>query len=220
MRLTKYTHACVRLDAGDGVVVIDPGVFSEVADALRGAAAVLITHEHPDHLDADALRAAAAENRDLRVWAPKPVAEQLVDLGDRVAVVEAGQTLDVAGVTVRTYGGQHALIHPLIPLVANVGYLVEGGSNGAVYHPGDSFVLPDASAPTVGTLLVPTHAPWSKIAEVIDFTVGMRARHAFQVHDALLNERGTGIVERLLTGIAGGYGTEFRHLAAGEQVEV
>ena len=30
MRLTKYTHACVRLEKPGSVLVIDPGTFSEV----------------------------------------------------------------------------------------------------------------------------------------------------------------------------------------------
>ena len=55
MRLTKYSHSCVRFDNGSDVMVIDPGVFSEIELALEGAQAVLITHEHADHLDATGL---------------------------------------------------------------------------------------------------------------------------------------------------------------------
>ena len=46
MKLTKYTHACVRLEKESGVLVLDPGTFSESAEALAGADAVLVTHEH------------------------------------------------------------------------------------------------------------------------------------------------------------------------------
>ena len=74
MRLTKYTHSCVRLDNGSNALVIDPGVFSEVQPALDGADAVLITHEHADHLNAPALLEAARANAAMRVWAPAPVA--------------------------------------------------------------------------------------------------------------------------------------------------
>ena len=58
MQLTKFTHACVRLDDGDRTLVIDPACSARSSEALDGAAAVLITHEHPDHIDADKVRAA------------------------------------------------------------------------------------------------------------------------------------------------------------------
>ena len=43
MRITKYSHSCLRVE-GDGVLVVDPGVFSE-RSALDGVDAVLVTHE-------------------------------------------------------------------------------------------------------------------------------------------------------------------------------
>ena len=75
MRMTKFTHACVRLDDGDRSLVLDPGEFSECAEALDGASAVLITHEHFDHLNVEALLSAARGNPDLRVWAPSSVVD-------------------------------------------------------------------------------------------------------------------------------------------------
>jgi glyoxylase-like metal-dependent hydrolase (beta-lactamase superfamily II) len=206
VHLTKYSHSCVRIEDGGRALVIDPGVFSEAGAALAGADAVLITHEHPDHLDEPALRAAAAAHPGLRIWAPAAVAATLADLGDQVTSVGGGEQFEAAGYAIRTFGGQHALIHPLMPIVANVGYLVDG----SLYHPGDSLIVP--SVP-VTTLLVPTHAPWSKTAEVIDFIVSVRAPQAFQIHDALLNENGTGLVERLITTLAAPHGTTFEHLA-------
>lgn len=214
MQLTKYTHSCVRLDDGNRALVIDPGAFSETATALDGAQAVLITHEHADHIDAPALLAAARSNAALRVWAPASVVPALVELGDRVTVVGADESFEAAGFSVRTFGGLHALIHPLVgALVANVAYLVDD----AVYHPGDSFTIPPAP---VETLLVPVHAPWSKIGEVLDFVAAIRARRAFQIHDALLNDRGSGLVDTLVGRISAMYGTTYTRLAAAESVEV
>jgi L-ascorbate metabolism protein UlaG (beta-lactamase superfamily) len=214
MRLTKYTHSCVRLDDGGRALVIDPGTFSETQLALDGAHAVLVTHEHADHLDAPALLAAAKANASLRVWAPKAVAESLAELGDRVTAVGAGESFEAAGFTIRTFGGLHALIHPLVAApVANVAYLV----GGSVYHPGDSFTVPPVP---VETLLIPIHAPWSKIGEVIDFAAAVRAPRAFQIHDALLNEIGSGMVDRMVGAVAASYGTTYTRLAATESVDV
>ncbi len=212
MRLTQYGHSCVRLDDGRALV-IDPGVFSEADAALDGADAVLITHEHPDHLNAEAVRAAAATNRSLRIWAPAAVADSLSDLGDQVTAASPGDSFEAAGFTVEAFGGQHALIHPSVPMVANIGYLVDG----ALFHPGDSFTVPNKP---VRVLLVPIHAPWSKVAEVMDFVVAVRAARAFQIHDGLLNESGLQFSEGHVGRIGAAHGTEFTHLDRGQSVEL
>jgi L-ascorbate metabolism protein UlaG (beta-lactamase superfamily) len=213
MELTKFTHACVRLSDGDRALVIDPGVFSEIDDALDGVSAVLITHEHMDHIDVDKLRGAAQRDPRLRIWGPASVTDTLAGLGEQVVPVAPGETFDAGGFAVRTFGGQHALIHPLIPMIANVGYLVDG----SVYHPGDSFTVPDAP---VETLLLPTNAPWSKASEVIDFAVAVRAPRAFQVHDSLVTPVYANIVEGHLNRIAGPFGVEFTHLEPKQTVSV
>lgn len=211
MQLTKYTHACIRLDDGDRKLVIDPGIFSEVDQALDGVEAVLITHEHVDHIDADRLQAAAKANSRLRVWAPAAVADSLDSLGEQVVAVGAGESFDAGGFAVRTFGGQHALIHPSIPVVANVGYLIEN----SIYHPGDSFTVPPEP---VTTLLAPLHAPWSKTAEVIDFVVAVRAPKVHQVHDSLLTDVGRGFVQAHLARIGAEHGSEYSYLAPGTTV--
>ncbi|MCD1145697.1 MBL fold metallo-hydrolase [Kocuria sp. LUK] len=218
MELIKYTHSCVRLEKDGRVLVLDPGVFSgaeELARALDGAHHVLITHEHPDHLDAEALQAHLQAHPETVVHAPPAVAAGLREaLGERCAVHDAGagQVLELDGFTVRTFGGQHALIHPLIRTVDNVGYLVDD----TVYHPGDSFVVPhDVTAPV---LLAPLHAPWSRMAEVIDFVVSARPRRVFPVHDALLSDNGLGVVEKQVSAFAATYGVAYRRLVPGERV--
>jgi len=218
MRLTKYTHACVRLEKDGRALVLDPGTFSETAEALDGAEAILITHEHPDHVDVAAVSAALGSRNDLDVYAPERVAGQLREAasgaGGRIHTVVPGSGFEAAGFEVQSFGGQHALIHPQIPVVANLGYLVDNN----VYHPGDSFIIPHGIE--VQTLLVPIHAPWNKVGEVVDFVIGVRAPKAFPVHDALLNETGLGLVESHVTRIGAQYGTEYKHLASRESVDV
>lgn len=213
MELTKFGHSCVRLTKDGRTLVVDPGVFSDARRATEGADAVLVTHEHPDHVDVEALRAAATRNVALQVYAPAAVAELLGNLDDRVRPVAPGDTVDVAGFAVRAFGGQHALIHPAIPIVANLAYLIDE----AVYHPGDSFTVPPVP---VRVLLLPTAAPWSKAAEVIDFAVAVRAPQVFQIHDALVTDAYATIVEGHLDRIASPFGVTFSHLAVGETVPV
>jgi L-ascorbate metabolism protein UlaG (beta-lactamase superfamily) len=213
MELTKFSHSCVRFDDGDRHLVIDPGIFSEVAEALDGVAAVLITHEHPDHLDLEKVKAAAERDSRLRIWAPASVAAQLAELGEQVVTVSAGEQLEAGGFSVRTFGGQHALIYSAIPIVENVGYLVEG----SVYHPGDSFFVPPVH---VDTLLVPLSAPWSKVSEVIDFVISVRAPNVHQIHDGILNNAGVGLTEGLVSRFAAEHGLGYSHLGVNESVAV
>ena len=218
MKLTKFTHACVRLEKAGKVLVFDPGNFSETDEALSGADAVLITHEHADHVDVDAVTAALTAAGSLQLYAPSGVAAQLREkapgAGTRIHTVAPGEDFETAGFSVRCFGGQHALIHPQIPVVANIGYFVDSN----VYHPGDSFIVPDGV--DVRTLLVPVHAPWNKVGEVIDFVIGVGAAKAFPIHDALLNENGRRLVEGHVTRFGAKYGTEYRNLSSGESVEV
>src|SRR3712207_8799490 len=167
MELTKQGHACVVLTEDDRNLVIDPGVYTDPA-ALEGASAVLITHEHPDHFEPERLRAALDADPALEVWTNKSVAGRLEGLGGRVHVVGNGDAVTVAGFDVRVHGELHAEIHPEIPRVANIGFLVDG----QVFHPGDALTVPDAP---VATLPLPMHAPRSRTADLID---SVRARHA------------------------------------------
>src|ERR1043165_6520229 len=80
VRLTKLGHACIRLAKNDANLVIDPGVWSGPG-ALDGASAVLITHEHPDHLDTQAVLAALAADPGLGVWTNEAVAGHLTAAG-------------------------------------------------------------------------------------------------------------------------------------------
>jgi L-ascorbate metabolism protein UlaG (beta-lactamase superfamily) len=211
VRVTKFTHSCLRLD-GDGVLVVDPGGFSERA-ALAGADAVLITHEHPDHLDVDALSEAVAQHPGMRVYAHADVLPKLTALHDVVTVVDVGQEFTAAGFEVRAYGGRHAIIYPDIPQIANLGYLIADGQSN-VYHPGDSFVVPEGA--TVETLFVPLNAPWCKLAESIDFARAVRPQRAFALHDALLTDAGAKIYDGHLERFSG---AGYARLAPGTTID-
>jgi L-ascorbate metabolism protein UlaG (beta-lactamase superfamily) len=211
VRVTKYTHSCLRLE-GDGVLVVDPGGFSE-RTALDGADAVLITHEHPDHFDPDALTAAVARRPGLRVYAHAEVLPKVTPITDQVVAVEPGEEHTAAGFTIRAYGGIHALIHHDIPRVANLAYLIDDGRQN-LYHPGDSFTVPEGAE--VETLFVPLNAPWLKLAESIDFVRAVKPRRAYATHDGLLNERGATVSDGHLERFSG---TEYAHLAPGTTVD-
>ncbi|MGH3738744.1 MAG: MBL fold metallo-hydrolase [Micromonosporaceae bacterium] len=195
MRITKYTHACIRLEGDHGVLVIDPGVWSEPA-ALVGADAVLVTHEHADHIDR--LRLAGLG---VPVYAPADAASERVP----VTAVGSGEEFTAAGFPVRAVGGRHAYVHGTEPDCANLGYVVDE----RLYHPGDSLYVPEAP---VETLLVPVHASWLKTTEAIDFVNAIRPAHAYPIHEGQINERGLASVNDWF----GKETTGYRYLAPGE----
>jgi L-ascorbate metabolism protein UlaG (beta-lactamase superfamily) len=212
MELTKHGHACVVLSEDDRRVVIDPGAFTDPA-ALDGASAVLVTHEHFDHFSPDVLRAAMDADPGLEVWTNRSVAGQLEGLGSRVHVVGDGDAVTVAGFDVTVHGELHAVIHPDLPRIPNVGFLV----GGLVFHPGDALTVPEEP---VSTLLLPVHAPWSKVSEVIDYVRAVHADQAFAVHDGLLNETGLGVVGGMLGERGPGTPTPYSRLAPGDSVDL
>jgi len=208
MHLEKFGHACVRLAKDDQHLVIDPGIFTDPA-ALDGADAVLVTHEHADHFVESHLRTAADANPALHIWTNSSVASQLTGLGDRVHTVGEGEQFTAAGFDVRVHGTWHAEIHREIPRITNIGFLVDS----TVFHPGDALTVPDEP---VDTLLLPVHAPWAKLGELIDWVREVHPRQMYALHDALLNDAGLGLVAGLLGERGPGVGAPYARLAPGE----
>lgn len=210
MRLTKKGHSCIRLEKDGRALVIDPGGYTE-ADAADGVAAILVTHEHPDHFDEAAVRAALDGDPAVEVWTLASVAGRLAPAyPGRVHAVGEGDAFSVAGFDVQVHGQLHAVIHPDIPRVTNVGYLVEG----AVFHPGDALTVPDSP---VETLLLPLNAPWNKASELVDFVRAVDPRRIVDVHDGLLCPTGVELYGRVVGGLVG---TERHHLEPGETEDV
>jgi L-ascorbate metabolism protein UlaG (beta-lactamase superfamily) len=211
MRITKFGHACVRVESASTTVVVDPGGWSE-REAVDGASAVLVTHEHPDHLDPDNLRATDAPVYTIGAVA-KQIAEQAPDVAERVTVVQPGDVLDL-GIPVTVVGEKHAVIHPELQHFDNSGYLLEVEGR-RVFHPGDAFTeRPEA----LDLLLLPVHAPWNKVSEVIDYARAVGAPLSVAIHDGLLNERGLALAQRQLSGMLGEREQEYLRVEPGTEV--
>ncbi|CAK7279813.1 MBL fold metallo-hydrolase [Streptomyces sp. SCPE 10] len=211
MKLTKKSHACVRIEKDGRTLVIDPGGFSE-QDAALGADVILVTHEHADHFDEFRLRAAMENNPAAEIYTLKSVAERIAAaFPGRVHTVGHGDAFSAAGFDVQVHGELHAVIHPDIPRITNVGYLIDGGK---VFHPGDALTVPDQA---VETLMLPVMAPWSKIAEVIDYVREVRPRRAYDIHDALLTDLARPIYDHQIGALGG---ADHQRLSPGASAEL
>jgi len=212
MRLIKHGHSCVRLESGSHAVVIDPGVFT-ATEAVDGATAVLITHEHPDHWTPDALRATDAPVFTIAAVA-RQISDQAPDVSERVTVVSPGESCDV-GLPVEVVGEKHAVIHPELPHFDNSGYLVTIDGT-TVFHPGDALTVP-ATPPDL--LLLPVSAPWLKVSECIDYARDVGAARSLAIHDAVYSEAGLGIVDGHLGRFLGARDQEYVRLRPGDQLD-
>ncbi|QWF22922.1 MBL fold metallo-hydrolase [Nocardioides sp. LMS-CY] len=211
MRITKFGHACVRIQHDGTTVVVDPGAFTDPA-AVDGADAVLITHEHFDHYLADHLAAAAAPIFTIAAVAAK-IREDAPALADRITVVAPGDTFDV-GLPVRAVGELHAVIHPEFPRITNSGYVVDAGGT-KVYHPGDALTEPGEA---VDVLLVPSSAPWLKASEAVEFARAVKAPRNLAIHDRIYTEVAHGILEQHMNAFLPNEGLEYVRRADGEDL--
>ncbi|GAB92138.1 MBL fold metallo-hydrolase [Gordonia rhizosphera] len=192
MLLTKHTHATVTLTKDDKTLLIDPGAFTpDAAELLDAADAVLITHEHFDHFDTEKIVAAMKAHDDLHLYGPASIAGAISEVSDRVHAVSTGESFDIVGFSVETFVADHAVIHPEIPLVDNVGYLIDR----QLFHPGDAYLNPGRP---VETLLLPISGPWISTEQAIDYVRALSPRSCIAIHDIMLNDTGKATADMFL----------------------
>jgi L-ascorbate metabolism protein UlaG (beta-lactamase superfamily) len=189
MRITKFGHACVRVEHDGRTVVIDPGAFTD-PEAVDGADAVLVTHEHPDHYEPGRLARAAAPVLTIEAVARR-IREDAPHVAERLTVVSPEESFEAAGLPVRAVGERHAVIHPDLPRFDNSGYVVTVGAY-KLFHPGDALTPPGEP---VDLLCLVVSAPWLKASEAVDFARLVGAPRNLAIHDKVYSEIGLGIVD-------------------------
>jgi L-ascorbate metabolism protein UlaG (beta-lactamase superfamily) len=216
MRLTKHEHATLVLERSAKKLIIDPGSFTPpITDSVGdpgSVVAVVITHEHADHWTPEQLNRILDKSPGVPIFAPEGVALAASDFD--ITVVKAGDEFTVEPFILKFFGAKHAVIHSSIPVVDNIGVLV----NDTLYYPGDSFTVPEGVE--VDVLAVPVGAPWLKIGEVIDYVLEVAPKRSFATHEMVLSAAGKGMgADRIRWATEQG-GGEFFALAPGDSLDL
>ncbi|PZP17542.1 MAG: MBL fold metallo-hydrolase [Brachybacterium faecium] len=224
MKIRHLVHSCLLVEAAGRRLLVDPGSFSTEtvralgADVLAGIDAVLVTHQHPDHVDPELLGEVLAAAPEAVVIAEPETAEMLegddVVAQDRLLPLPAGSVHEFsaaeghAPLRITAVGGRHAIIHPDIPRVGNTGLVISAGDGPRLGITGDSLESVQEFH-GIDALAFAVVAPWSKMAETIEFLRAVRPRLALPVHDGVASEQGRAIYMRQSTQLAP-EGTEVR----------
>lgn len=213
MRLTHLGHACLLVELGDERILIDPGTFAAGFEEVRDLSAVVVTHQHPDHLDPERLPALVRANAGVRVLCDPASVEVLAGLGVQARAHEGATS--IGAVTVTPVGRTHALIHDDLPRIPNVGVVLRADGEPVLFHPGDAL---DQDPGEVDVLAFPLNAPWQRSREMTGFLRRLNAPHAVPIHDGLLNEQGRALYLKQ-AGMFGGADTTVHDLAGAGPVE-
>jgi L-ascorbate metabolism protein UlaG (beta-lactamase superfamily) len=212
MRLTKFEHASLLLEETGKKLFVDPGSYTTALTDTANTAAVVITHEHADHWTPEQLTRILDMNPGVPIYGPQSVAAAATDFD--ITVVHAGDTIEAGPFRLRFFGGTHAVIHSSIPVVENLGVLV----NEKLFYPGDSFTVPDGV--DVDVLAVPASGPWLKASEFMDYVLAVKPKHSFATHDMVNSVAGNAMAAARIGWATEQNGGEFLALTPGDTFDM
>ncbi len=215
MKVTRHGHAAILVETEAERILVDPGTFSDSWHDLTDLAAVLVTHQHADHVDTANLVGLLRSNPEARVMVEESVLPRLADEAVEATPARPGEAVTFGSIRVEVAGGRHAIIHDTLPRVGNVGFVFSEGEGPRLYHPGDSYEYPLEG---IDVLALPLTAPWARAATTADFLAAVAPARAFPIHDAIVSQTGWNLYLRL-AGELGGAGVDLHPLGPTESLD-
>lgn len=211
MKVTKLEHATLVLENNGETLILDPGFYTREMTGYQNVVAIVITHNHDDHVNEAQVDRILADNPRAQIFATHEVAARLAPRA--VTAVNHGDFYKAGSFTAEFFGSMHIEIHRSIPLIQNCGVMI----NDALYYPGDSYTTPDRK---VKYLACPSSAPWLKIGDVMDFVTEVKPENSFPTHNIHLSEFGHQLNNGRIKEITEKFGGSFNYLLPGDSMEI
>lgn len=180
MKIRKFGHCCLLIETKGARILTDPGNYNNTPD-VENIDAILITHEHPDHLHIDALKEILTKNPETKIISHASVGKILDEENIAYSLIADKEEMVVKNIPIESCGSEHACIHHDLPKVQNTGFYIDK----TLFYPGDSFYNPQKE---IRILALPVAGPWMKLEEAIEYAKMINPKIVFPVHDGLLRQ--------------------------------
>lgn len=214
MRIQKLLHSCLLLEEKGTRILIDPGDYSfaeklQTPESLTPIDAILLTHNHADHCDVDAIRKINAK----KIFGTAQTKATLAAAGLNAEIVTTGNIFEIGNFSIQVIPAPH---DPRLTSTApeSVGYIL----NKTLLHPGDSLTFETSNPYTV--LALPVAAPWMTRMEAIALAAKLKPAHIIPIHDGMLKDFAAQASYNLFKRLFGAHGSELHPLKLGETLEV
>jgi L-ascorbate metabolism protein UlaG (beta-lactamase superfamily) len=182
MRISKFIHSCLLVETAGARILFDPGKFSFLGGAVKPESfhdldAIVITHQHPDHMDEAALKTIVSHNRDAVILANSQIRDHLAGIGIDAEPFDSGSRT-VGNCKLEAIEARHAaILNAECP--RNVAYIVDD----RLLHPGDSFDHSLDGRKDIDVLALPIMAPWTTELAVAEFALRLAPKTILPIHD-------------------------------------
>jgi L-ascorbate metabolism protein UlaG (beta-lactamase superfamily) len=166
LKITFVGHGTLIFSFKDKVIHVDP--YGKVADysKLPKADIILITHEHPDHLDLEAIKKIKKDGTTF------VLTQKCADVVGRGLIMKNGDVLNVGGIEIQAVPAYN-LVHlrpsggPYHPKGIGNGYVITFGDK-RVYVAGDTENIPEMKElKDIDVAFLPMNLPYTMTPEMV-----------------------------------------------------